>query len=103
LKYNDFLQDITRHLASQFPDHTDIYMTAALQAFESQWPVVQANAAYFSGCLQSQLSDKKPIAVFLPQVTSALVRMTAGTSSAVVRAKSAAALSFLLRDIPPLS
>jgi hypothetical protein len=44
-----------------------------LQAFESPWPLIQANAAYFAGCLLSELSDTRPLAVYLPKVLTSLL------------------------------
>lgn len=120
-----------------------------LQAFESPWPIIQANAAYFAGCLLSQAKDPKYLAIYLPQVrlhtwhpyphtndrhvrgwngfsntecfypykkklivwpcfesmvyleqvASLLVKMTATSPSALVRAKSTSALSLILNDM----
>jgi hypothetical protein len=39
-----------------------------LQAFESPWPLIQANAAYFMGCLLSEMEDTKSVENYLPQV-----------------------------------
>jgi hypothetical protein len=44
-----------------------------LQAFESPWPLIQANAAYFAGCLLSELSDTRALAVYLPKVLTSLL------------------------------
>ncbi|KAG0560676.1 hypothetical protein KC19_9G004300 [Ceratodon purpureus] len=99
LEYDEFVREFAKHLVVQFSDRVDTYVTAAMQAFESPWPLIQANAAYFAGCLLSEISDSKPLAIYLPQITGALVRMTASAPSTVVRAKSALALSLLLDDM----
>jgi hypothetical protein len=99
LEYDEFVREFAKHLVVQFSDRVDTYVTAAMQALESPWPLIQANAAYFAGCLLSEISDLKPLALYLPQVTGALVRMTASAPSAVVRAKSALALSLLLDEM----
>ena len=46
-----------------------LLLMMVLQAFESPWPLVQANAAYFAACLLSEISDSKPLALYLSQVT----------------------------------
>lgn len=99
VEYDEFVKEFAWHLVLNFGDRADTYVTSAMQAFESPWPLIQANAAYFAGCLLSELSDTRPLAVYLPKVTSALVRMTGNSASAVVRAKSALALSMLLDEI----
>ncbi|XP_024369013.1 protein SHOOT GRAVITROPISM 6 isoform X1 [Physcomitrium patens] len=99
LEYDEFVREFAKHLVLQFGDRVDTYVTAAMQAFESPWPLIQANAVYFAGCMLSEISDSRPLAIYLPQVTGALVRMTASAPSAVVRAKSALALSLLLDEM----
>ncbi|KAJ7528347.1 hypothetical protein O6H91_16G095300 [Diphasiastrum complanatum] len=101
LSYDSFLKDLTKHLVQHFSDRIDTYITSAIQAFDSPWSTIQANAIYFSGCLLSQLQDKRPLAVYLSQVINSLVRFTSSSPSYIVRAKSASALSFLLGDIQP--
>jgi hypothetical protein len=41
-----------------------------LQAFESPWPLIQANSTYFAGCLLSEVKDTKCLTKYLPQVCS---------------------------------
>ncbi|CAM6090973.1 unnamed protein product [Calypogeia fissa] len=100
LDYDDFVREFTKYLILQFGDRAESYLVSAIQAFESPWPLIQANAAYFAGCLLSRLTDRRPLALHLPQVTAALMRMTANAPSAIVRTKSASALSLLLIEIP---
>jgi len=96
LEYDEFVKEFAKHLVLQFGDRLDTYITSAIQAFESPWPLIQANAAYFAACLLSEISGSKPLALYLSQVTGALLRMTASAPSAIVRAKSALSLSLLL-------
>jgi hypothetical protein len=39
-----------------------------MQAFESPWPLIQANAAFFVGFLLSEVKDTKVLEEYLPQV-----------------------------------
>jgi hypothetical protein len=96
LEYDEFVKEFAKHLVLRFGERVDTYVTSAMQAFESPWSLIQANAAYFAACLLSEIRDSKASALYLPQVTGALVRMTASAPSAIVRAKSALALSLLL-------
>ncbi|KAL3699532.1 hypothetical protein R1sor_017554 [Riccia sorocarpa] len=100
LDYDEFVRDFTKYLVSQFGDRADSYIACAIQAFESPWPLIQANAAYFAGCLLSRLTDRRPLALYLPQITASLMKMTANAPSAIVRTKCAAALSLLITEIP---
>eukprot|EP01018_Ginkgo_biloba_P020375 Gb_30357 [translate_table: standard] len=97
--YEEFLREITKYLCQHFTDRTDTYMASAIQAFDTTWPVIQANAVYFSGCMLSQLSDRRLLAPYLTQVVGLLVAKTARSPDAVVRAMSASALSLLLKII----
>lgn len=97
--YEIFLKDFARQLVNCQVDRMDSYITIAIQNFDSSWPEIQANAAFFTGCLLSQLVDHKILAIHLPQVVGSLVRMTANSSSSVVRSTSAKSLSILLNSI----
>lgn len=97
--YEVFLKEFARILVKCQMDRMDSYITNAIQNFDSSWPEIQANAAFFTGCLLSQLVDHKILAVHLPQVVGSLVRMTAHSPSSIVRASSANSLSILLNSI----
>lgn len=99
LEYDDFVKEFVNHLMLQFGDKVDVYVGCAIQAFDSPWPIIQANSAYFSGCLLSQAKDTKCLARYLPQVSTLLMKMTANSPSALVRAKSTRALSLILNDM----
>ncbi|MCO5599259.1 hypothetical protein L7F22_053360 [Adiantum nelumboides] len=97
--YEIFLKDLSKVLVNSQMDRTDNYVTISIQNFESSWPEIQANSAFFAACLLSQLVDHKVLAVHLPQVVGSLVRMAATSPSAIVRASSANSLSILLNSI----
>ncbi|KAG0600149.1 hypothetical protein M758_11G010900 [Ceratodon purpureus] len=99
LEYDDFVKEFVKHLMLQFGDKVDVYVSCAIQAFESPWPLIQANSTYFAGCLLSEVNDKKCLAKYLPQVSTLLVKMTANSPSALVRAKSTLALSLIVNDM----
>ncbi|CAM6041131.1 unnamed protein product [Sphagnum compactum] len=98
-EYDEFVKEFVKHLVLQFRERAETYVTLAIQAFESPWPLIQANAAYFMGCLLSEIEDTKSVKNYLPQVTEALVRMTVQAPSSIVRAKSTLALSMFLSEI----
>lgn len=58
LDYEDFLKNFTRQLIDFNVNRIDSYITVAIQNFDSPWPEIQANAAFFAGCLLSQLTDQ---------------------------------------------
>nr|ATB19903.1 putative SGR6 [Hesperocyparis bakeri] len=97
--YEDIVKDFTKNLCEHFTVRTDTYMASAIQAFETTWPVIQANAAYFAGCMLSQLSDRRLLPPYLTQVVGILVVKSARSPDAVVRATAASALSLLLKNI----
>ncbi|XP_057860482.2 protein SHOOT GRAVITROPISM 6 isoform X3 [Cryptomeria japonica] len=97
--YEDIVRDFTKNLCEHFTDRTDTYMASAIQAFETTWPIIQANAAYFAGCMLSQLSDRRLLPPYLTQVVGILVVKSARSPDAVVRATAASALSLLLENI----
>lgn len=97
--YEELLRNITKYLCQHFTERTDTYMASSIQAFEATWAVIQANAAYFAGCMLSQLSDRRLLAPYLRQVVGLLVGKAAHSPDAVVRATSASALSFLMQNI----
>nr|ATB19898.1 putative SGR6 [Cupressus duclouxiana] len=97
--YEDIVKDFTKNLCEHFTVRTDTYMASAIQAFETTWPVIQANAAYFAGCMLSQLSDRRLLPPYLTQVVGILVVKSAQSPDAVVRATAASALSLLLKNI----
>eukprot|EP00249_Psilotum_nudum_P022767 c28637_g1_i1 orf=1-4821(+) len=99
LDYDEFLKDFTRHLSQRFLDRMGNYIASAIQGFDSPWPMIQANAAYFAACLLSQLVDQRLLTLYLPQIVSSLVRMASSSLSSTVRATSARSLSVLLNSI----
>lgn len=96
--YEELLRNITKHLCQHFTERTDTYMASSIQAFEATWAVIQANAAYFAGCMLSQLSDCRLLAPYLRQVVGLLAGKAAHSPDAVVRATSTSALSLIMQN-----
>ncbi|CAM6017926.1 unnamed protein product [Sphagnum balticum] len=94
-EYDEFVKEFVKHLVLQFRERAETYVTLAIQAslkiyvhvtqellarestiiarfqaFESPWPLIQANAAYFMGCLLSEIEDSKSVKNYLPQVNN---------------------------------
>ncbi|KAJ7976422.1 Protein SHOOT GRAVITROPISM 6 [Quillaja saponaria] len=46
--YEDFVREFTKQFAQHLPSRVDTYMAAIVQAFDAPWPIIQANAIYFS-------------------------------------------------------
>ncbi|XP_024360918.1 protein SHOOT GRAVITROPISM 6 isoform X4 [Physcomitrium patens] len=103
MEYDDFVKEFVKHLVLQFRDKVDIYVSCAIQAFESPWPVIQANSAYFVGCLLSRVRDAVSVAHYVPQVSNLLMKMTTSSPSALVRAKSTLALSQIMNEMEVLN
>ncbi|KAH7352920.1 hypothetical protein KP509_19G069800 [Ceratopteris richardii] len=97
--YEIFLKEFARVLVRCQMRRMDNYITIAIQNYDSSWPEIQANAAFFTACLLAELVDQKLLAVHLPQVVGSLVRMAANSTGAIVRASSVHSLSILLNTI----
>ncbi|KAK1291077.1 hypothetical protein QJS10_CPB18g01710 [Acorus calamus] len=67
------------------------------QAFDAPWPIIQANAIYFSSCMLTLLEDHRSWAPYLSQVVGMLISKMSRSPDAVVRATCSSALSLLLR------
>ncbi|EFJ05884.1 hypothetical protein SELMODRAFT_162778 [Selaginella moellendorffii] len=99
LYYDAFLKEITRHLITRFSDRLDTYLSCAIQAFDSPWPRVQANAVSFVAFMLSQLEDQRSSSIYVPQVVTLLMRAVENSPSQIVRARSAWALGVLLEQL----
>ncbi|XP_043703621.1 protein SHOOT GRAVITROPISM 6 isoform X1 [Telopea speciosissima] len=95
--YEDFVRDITRQLCQNFPSRTDAYMTSLVQAFDAPWPIIQANAIYFSCSMLSLSDDQRILAPFCTQVFGMLVGKMSRSPDTVVRATCSSALGMLLK------
>ncbi|KAL5995206.1 hypothetical protein ACLOJK_025264 [Asimina triloba] len=95
--YEDFIRDVARHLCQNFACRTDSYMASAIQAFDAPWPVIQANAIYFSSMMLSISEDLRSLAPYYTQVFGLLVGKMSHSPDAVVRATCLSALGILMK------
>ncbi|XP_064960651.1 protein SHOOT GRAVITROPISM 6 isoform X4 [Musa acuminata AAA Group] len=101
--YEDFIRDLSRHVYQLLASRVDSYLAPLIQAFDSPWPVIQANAIYFSSCLLSLSEDQRSLAPYCLQVFAALVTRMNRSPDAVVRASCSFALGLLLKAFNPLA
>ncbi|KAJ8499621.1 hypothetical protein OPV22_010173 [Ensete ventricosum] len=101
--YEDFIRDLSRHVYQLLASRVDSYLAPLIQAFDSPWPVIQANAIYFSSCLLSLSEDQRSLAPYCSQVFAALVSRMNRSPDAVVRASCSFALGLLLKAFNPLA
>ncbi|GLT92277.1 hypothetical protein SLE2022_101210 [Rubroshorea leprosula] len=96
--YEDFVRDLTRHLLQHLPSRVDTYMAATIQAFDAPWPIIQANAIYFSSSILSLSDDHHVLGLYYTQVFGVLVSKMSRSAEAVVRAACSSALGLLLKS-----
>nr|XP_029119800.1 protein SHOOT GRAVITROPISM 6 isoform X2 [Elaeis guineensis] len=101
--YEDFIRDLTRQLCQLLASRVDKYLASAIQAFDAPWPVIQANAIYFSCCMLSLSDDQRTLAPYFSQVFALLVGKMSRSPDAVVRATCSFALGMLLKSSNPLT
>ncbi|KAG6476556.1 hypothetical protein ZIOFF_065798 [Zingiber officinale] len=101
--YEDFIRDLSRHAYQFLSPRVASYLTSLIQAFDSPWPVIQANAVYFSSCLLSLAEDQRLLAPYCSQVFPALVNKMSKSRDAVVRAACSFALGILIKAFNPLA
>lgn len=100
--YVDFIRDLSRYF-TQHSSRVDTYMSSTIQAFDAPWPIIQANAIYFSSSMLSFSDDQHLLALYYPQVFGVLVTKLSRSADAVVRAASLSALGLLLKSTSSLS
>lgn len=96
--YEDFIRDLTRHFCQHMPSRIDTYMASAIQAFDAPWPIIQANAIYFSSSMLSQTDDQRILALYYSQVFGMLVGKMSRSTDAIVRAACSSSLGMLLKS-----
>ncbi|KAI9086376.1 hypothetical protein K1719_031830 [Acacia pycnantha] len=96
--YEDFLRDIAKHFIQYLASRIDTYMASTVQAFDAPWPIIQANAVYFSSSILSLLDDPHVLTLYHTQVFGMLVGKMSRSPAAVVRATCSAALGLLLKS-----
>ncbi|PQQ19778.1 protein SHOOT GRAVITROPISM 6 [Prunus yedoensis var. nudiflora] len=95
--YEDFVRDLTKQFAQHLPSRVDTYMASTIQAFDAPWPIIQANAIYFSSCMLSLSDDQHILTLYYAQVFGTLVGKMSKSTDAVVRATCSSALGLLLK------
>ncbi|KAM3689336.1 hypothetical protein ACB098_09G040300 [Castanea mollissima] len=101
--YEDFVRDLSKQLTQHLPSRVDTYMASTIQAFDAPWPIIQANAIYFSSSMLSLSDDQHILARYYTQVFTILVGKLSRSTDAIVRATSSSALGLLLKFSNPLS
>ncbi|VFQ97621.1 unnamed protein product [Cuscuta campestris] len=94
--YEDFLRDLAKQLTQYLGPRVDTYVSAIIQAFESPWPVIQANAIYLCSSMLALSDDKHISALYYSQVFGLLVGKMKRSRDAIVRATCSASLGLLL-------
>ncbi|MQL94832.1 hypothetical protein Taro_027491 [Colocasia esculenta] len=101
--YEDFLRSLAKQLSQNFATRASTYLSSVIQAFDAPWPVIQANAIYFSSCMLSLLDDQRSLASFLPEVFGILVGKLGRSPDTVVRTTCSLALGILLKASNPVT
>ncbi|XP_028777131.1 protein SHOOT GRAVITROPISM 6 isoform X2 [Neltuma alba] len=96
--YEDFLRDIAKHFIQYLSSRIDTYMASTVQAFDAPWPIIQANAVYFSSCILSLSDDPHVLTLYHAQVFGMLVGKMSRSPAEVVRATCSASLGLLLKS-----
>ncbi|KAK9199081.1 hypothetical protein WN944_014268 [Citrus x changshan-huyou] len=97
--YETFVRDLTRQFVQHFPSRIDSYMGSTIQAFEAPWPIIQANAIYFSSSILCLCDDQHILSLFYTQVFGLLVVKLSQSADAIVRATCSSSLGWLLKSI----
>ncbi|KAL6141890.1 hypothetical protein ACLB2K_060176 [Fragaria x ananassa] len=101
--YEDFVRELTKQFAQHLPSRVDSYMASAIQALDAPWPIIQANAIYFSSCMLSLSDDQHILTLYYPQVFGTLVGKLSKSTDASVRATCSSALGLLLKSSKSIS
>ncbi|KAB2620801.1 protein SHOOT GRAVITROPISM 6 [Pyrus ussuriensis x Pyrus communis] len=95
--YEGFVRDLTKQFVQHHPLRLDTYMASTIQAFDAPWPIIQANAIYFSSCMLSLSDDQHILNQYYAEVFETLVGKMSKSADAVVRATCSSALGLLLK------
>ncbi|XP_059496590.1 maestro heat-like repeat-containing protein family member 1 [Stegostoma tigrinum] len=94
LHYGEFINDLAKHLISDFPEKVNFYIMGNVSFFKSTWPEIRGNAVMFTGFLLGNLSQEELQSISLEHVCTAIILLLRdGVPS--VRIKAAEALSLL--------
>ncbi|XP_043547011.1 maestro heat-like repeat-containing protein family member 1 [Chiloscyllium plagiosum] len=94
LHYGEFINDLAKHIISDFPEKVNFYIMGNVSFFKSVWPEIRGNAVMFTGFLLGSLSQDELQSISLEHVCTAIILLLRdGVPS--VRIKAAEALSLL--------
>uniref|UniRef100_A0A4W3GPK1 Maestro/Maestro-like HEAT-repeats domain-containing protein n=1 Tax=Callorhinchus milii TaxID=7868 RepID=A0A4W3GPK1_CALMI len=94
LHYGEFINNLSKHIISDFPEKINFYVMGCMAFFRSVWPEIRANAVMFAGFLLGNLTPSQLQTVSLEHVCAAIL-MLLQDGSPEVRMKAAEALSLL--------
>ncbi|KAK1562913.1 hypothetical protein Q3G72_018949 [Acer saccharum] len=101
--YKDFIREIAKQFVQHLPSRVDNYMAPTIQAFEAPWPIIQANAIYFSSSILSLSDDQHILALYYTQVFGMLVGKMNRSTDATVRATCSSSIGLLLKSANSVS
>ncbi|XP_078392239.1 maestro heat-like repeat-containing protein family member 1 [Cetorhinus maximus] len=94
LHYGEFINDLAKHIISDFPEKINFYIMGNVSFFKSMWPEIRGNAVMFTGFLLGNLSQDEVQSVSLEHVCGAIILLLRDAVPSV-RIKAAEALSLL--------
>jgi len=96
LNYNEFLNQLSIHLITYFPERLNFYVMTSIEFFKSEWIPLRVGATTFIGYALGNVPDDKKFSVNLnPGIISGALIGLLKQKSAEVRAAAASAMSFL--------
>ncbi|XP_038883575.1 protein SHOOT GRAVITROPISM 6 isoform X1 [Benincasa hispida] len=101
--YEDFVRDFSKQVSQCLPSRVDSYMATTIKAFDAPWPMIQANAIYFSSSMLALTDDQHILSLHYTQVFGLLVGKMSRSGEAIVRATCLSALGLLLKSSNSLS
>ncbi|KAM6568771.1 hypothetical protein CsatB_016756 [Cannabis sativa] len=101
--YEDFVREFSKQFVQHLPSRVDTCMASIIKVFDAPWPVIQANAIYFSSSMLSFSDDQHILARHFTQVFGVLVGKMSRSSDAVVRATCSSAIGLLLKSTNSIS
>jgi len=96
LNYNEFLNQLSVHLITYFPEKLNLYVMTSIEYFKSEWIPLRVGAATFIGYALGNVPEDKKFSVGLnPGIISSALIGLLKQKSPQVRAAGAAAMSHL--------
>ena len=93
--YGEFLNDLAKLLANEFPEKISFYIMNSVSNFKSQWTEIRCNAVLFAGFMLGHLSKDKQSLLSKEHITNALIKLLREDPSPSVRQRAAEAISLL--------